>query len=163
MNTKKIVFLAIMLAISIVLSIVESFIYLGIPGVKIGLANVITLIVMYAYSEKDALLITALRICLVGMLRSTLPTFLLSLSGGALAFGLMFLFKKINKFSVLSVSIMGSIGHSIGQIIMAMIILSTKELIFYLPFILLLSIPTGIITGLVSKRFLVIFKGESIS
>lgn len=160
MKTRKIVFLAIMLAISIVLSIVESMIPLGIPGVKIGLANVITLIILYTYGKKEAFLLVILRVCLVGMLRSTLPTFMMSLSGGLLAFMAMLMLKELKKFSIVSVSILGSIGHSVGQIIMAILILNTEGIIFYLPVILLISVPTGILTGIISDRFLKVFKGE---
>ncbi|MDC0558913.1 Gx transporter family protein [Candidatus Izimaplasma bacterium] len=160
MKTKRLTFLAIMLAISIVLSYVESFIPLPVPGVKLGLANVITLIVMYIYGEKDAFLILILRIFFVGIFRGTIatPTFFLSLSGGMTAFLLMFSFKKLKVFSIVGISVMGAFGHSVGQILMAMFLLNSPEIAYWLPFIVGISIVTGVITGLIANRFVEIIK-----
>lgn len=161
MNTKRLVTLSLFLSMSIVLSIVESFIpSFAIPGAKLGLANIMTLVILNLYGEKDAFLIVILRIFLVGLLRGTLgaPGFYLSLSGGVLAYLLMILFNKFKVFSVVGVSVMGSLGHSLGQILMAMVILSLPELVFYFPFLFLIAIPTGVFTGLVAKRFTEISK-----
>jgi heptaprenyl diphosphate synthase len=149
-----------MLSVSIVLSIVESFIPVFIPGVKIGLANVVTLIIMYLYGEKDAFLVLILRIVLVGILRGTIfsVTFYLSLSGGLSAYLLMFTFKQLRVFSMIGVSIMGAFGHSVGQIAMAIFLIERKELIYYLPYILVLSIITGVLTGMIANRSLSIVK-----
>ena len=160
MQTKRLTLLAIMLSVSIVLSIVESFIPVFIPGVKIGLANVVTLMIMYLYGEKDAFLVLILRILLVGLLRGTIfsVTFYLSLSGGVAAFMLMFLFKQLRVFSMIGVSIMGAFGHSVGQIAMAIFLIERAELIYYLPYILVLSVATGVLTGMISQRSLNIVK-----
>ena len=156
MRTKRLTLLSIMLAVSIVLSIVESFIPVFIPGVKLGLANVVTLIIMYIYGEKDAFLVLILRILLVGILRGTIfsVTFYLSLSGGLAAFMLMFLFKRFKVFSMIGVSIMGAFGHSVGQIAMAIFLIERTELIYYLPYIMVLSIITGVLTGIIATRSL---------
>ncbi len=157
MKTKRLVTLGIFLAISIVLSIVESFIpSFSIPGAKLGLANIMTLVVLSLYGEKDAAMIVILRIFLVGLLRGTIgaPTFYLSLSGGTLAYLMMVLFYKLKSFSIISVSVMGSLGHSLGQVIMAMIILAVPELLYYFPLLFLIAIPTGIFTGLVANKFI---------
>ena len=160
MNTKRLTLLAIMLSVSIVLSIVESFIPVFVPGVKLGLANVVTLIVMYLYGEKDAFLVLILRILLVGILRGTIfsVTFYLSLSGGLSAYILMILFKNLRVFSMVGVSIMGAFGHSVGQIAMAIFLIERSELIYYLPYILVLSVATGVMTGLIAVRSLAIVK-----
>lgn len=99
MKTKKLVTLSGLLAIAVVLGIVESFIPLGIPGVKLGLVNIVTLMVFYIYSPKEAFLILILRIFLVGLLYSGLfsQAFLLSLSGGIFAFLLMWILYIIKK------------------------------------------------------------------
>lgn len=158
MQTKRLTLLSIMLAVSIVLSIIESFIPVFIPGVKVGLANVVTLIIMYMYSEKDATLILILRILLVGILRGTIfsVTFYLSLSGGLAALLLMILFKRFKVFSLVGVSIMGAFGHSVGQIAMAIFLIERQELIYYLPYIMALSVATGVLTGMIAKRSLAI-------
>jgi heptaprenyl diphosphate synthase len=159
MNTKRLTSLAIFLSISIVLSILESFIpSFSVPGAKLGMANIVTLVVMYMYGEKDAFLILVLRIILVGLLRGSIFAypFWLSVSGGMLAFSLMYTFKKLKVFNMVSISVMGSLGHSLGQILMAMFLLDTAELAFYFPLLFLIAIPTGIFVGAVSQRFLLI-------
>lgn len=157
MRTKRLTLLAIMLAISIVLSIVESMLpVIPVPGVKLGLANVVTIIIMYKYGEKDAFTILLLRIVLVGLLRGNIfsVTFFLSLSGGMTAYLMMFLFKNLKVFSIIGVSIMGAFGHSVGQIVMAIFLIERAELIYYFPYILLLSVLTGVVTGILANRSL---------
>jgi len=161
MRTKRLTLLAIMLSISIVLSIVESMLpVIPVPGVKLGLANVVTIIIMYKYGETDALTILILRIILVGLLRGNIfsVTFFLSLSGGMTAYLMMVLFKKLKVFSIIGVSIMGAFGHSVGQIVMAIFLIERTELIYYFPYILLLSVLTGLVTGILATRSLEIIK-----
>jgi heptaprenyl diphosphate synthase len=144
-----------MLAISIVLSIVESMLpVIPVPGVKLGLANVVTLLIMFLYGEKDAFMLLFLRIVLVGLLRGNIfsVTFFLSLSGGMVAYLMMFLFKQMKLFSMVGISIMGSFGHSVGQIAMAIFLIERSELIYYFPYVLVLSVATGVITGLIANR-----------
>lgn len=161
MNIKRLTNLSIFLSISIVLSIVESFIpSFAVPGAKLGLANIITLVIMYTYGEKDAFVVLILRIILVALLRSGLfsPAFYISLSGGMFAYFLMFTFKRMKIFNMISVSVMGSLGHSLGQIIAAIIVLNTSQLVVYFPVLFLIAIPTGIFVGFTSRRFLDIVK-----
>lgn len=155
---KKTVRLSLFLALAIVLNIIESFIPLFngyIPGLKLGLANIIVLFVLYFYSFKDALYISILRVLLVGILRTGLfsITFFFSLGGALCSCIFMYLSKKFLKLSMIGVSIVGSIMHSVGQILIASFIFK-MSLGYYLPFLLILSIPTGIIVGLVSKKLL---------
>lgn len=153
---KKFTRLSILLALSVVLNIVESFIPLFngiIPGFKLGLANIVTLFILYEYGFKDALYVGILRIFLVGILRTGLfnINFLFSISGCLISIIMMFIFKKIFKLSIIGISIIGSIFHSIGQVIIAIIILN-NNMLYYLPWLLLLSIPTGTIVGIISKQ-----------
>ncbi len=161
MNTKRIVTLSIFLSISIVLSIIESFLpVIPIVGAKLGLANIMTLVILSLYGEKDAFVIVILRVILVGILRASLgnPAFFLSLGGGLTAYLMMVIFMRLKVFSIISVSVMGSLGHSVGQIVVAIIILSTNELVYYFPLLFLIAIPTGIFTGSVAKKFIQITK-----
>ena len=165
MKLRKLVFLAIMAAASVVLSIVESLISVAlfiIPGVKLGLANIITLVILYVYSEKDAAIVVLIRIMRVGLVYSGLfqPTFWMSLSGGVLAFIAMVVFKRLTKLTLISVSVAGSLFHMVGQILMAMVVLNTETLIFYLPYMMLIAIPTGIFTGIIAKRMIFIFQNQ---
>jgi len=161
MNTKRIVTLSTFLSISIVLSIVESFLpIIPIVGAKLGLANIMTLVILYLFGEKDAFVIVILRVVLVGLLRGSLgnPGFFLSLGGALVAYLMMVIFMKLKVFNIISVSVMGSLGHSVGQIVVAIIILSTNELVYYFPFLFIIAIPTGIFTGSVARKFIDITK-----
>lgn len=157
METRKFTTLSMLLSLAVVLNIIESVIPLFngyIPGLKLGLANTVILFVLYVYSFKDALYVSILRVVLVGILRTGLFSiaFFFSLGGAILSVTMMFIFKKITKLSIIGISIIGSIFHSLGQIIVAMFILETANMIYYLPWLLLFSIPTGIIVGLISKE-----------
>lgn len=155
---KKFTRLTMLLALSVVLNIIESFIPLfngSIPGLKLGLANIIILIVLYMFSFKDALYVSLLRIVLVGILRTGLfsTTFFFSLGGALLSLCSMFIAKK-TKLSIIGVSIIGSVFHSIGQVLVAILLIKNTYIIYYVPWLLLFSIPTGILVGLTSKSIL---------
>jgi heptaprenyl diphosphate synthase len=157
LKLRKLIFIALMISAAIVLSIIESAIstaFFIIPGVKLGLANIITLVILYVYGAKDAAVVVLLRIFLVSLIYSGLftPPSLLSFAGGVFAVVTMVLIKKANRFSIIGVSVAGSLMHMVGQILMAMVVLETSALIYYLPYMLLLSVPAGIVTGLASKK-----------
>ncbi len=156
MDTRKLVRLSMLLSLSIVLSILESMIpVVGtiVPGIKLGLANAVIVFVLYMYSFKEALYVSILRIIIVGILRTGLFSimFFFSLSGALMSILFMMLFKKM-KLSIVGVSIVGAVAHSIGQIIVAIIFLNNINIVYYLPYLLLLSIPTGIIVGISAKE-----------
>lgn len=156
MRLKRYLIMAMLLAMAIVLSYVESFIPIFIPGVKLGLANVIILIMLYEFKWYESLLVNILRIVLVALIRSTLltPTFFMSLSGGILSYAVMLGFSRIKFFDVIGVSVLGSISHCAGQIIVAIFLVSSVGIAYYLPFIALLSIATGVLSGIISKIYL---------
>lgn len=152
---KKTIRLSMLLAISIVLSIIENLIPLFnniIPGLKLGLANIVVVITLYMYGLKDALKISIIRVFVVGILRTGLfnSIFLFSIVGALFSSISMGLFKKM-KLSIIGVSIMGSVFHGIGQIVVACIIIN-NAMIYYLPYLILLSILTGTIIGIISKK-----------
>ena len=157
MDTKKFTRLSLLLGLSVVLNIIESFIPIFngyIPGIKIGLANTVTLFVLYKL--KDALYISILRVILVGITRTGLfsTIFMFSLSGAILSTLFMYLSKRYLKLSVIGTSIIGSLFHSIGQIIMAMLIMNTTNMIYYFPWILLFALPSGLFIGIISKKLI---------
>lgn len=159
MNLKKIVRLSMLISLSVVISIIESYIPIFnniVPGLRLGLSNIIILFTLYKYSFKDSLYVSIVRVILVGLLRTGLfsVSFFFSLSGAIFSILFMYFAKKIKLLSVVGVSIIGSISHSIGQIIIAILILKNSNVIYYLPYLLILSIPTGIITGLITKKIL---------
>lgn len=164
MELKKITRLSMLLALSIVLNLIESVIPLFnniIPGLRLGLANTVILTTLYVYTFKDAFSLSMLRILLVGILRTGLLSipFFFSLGGAICSIIIMGITKK-TKLSIVGVSILGSIFHSIGQILVAFLILNNNIMFYYLPLLLIFSIPTGIITGLISKELVKYLKNS---
>ena len=162
MEIKKVTRLSILLSLSIVLSIVESLIpvFNGIiPGLKIGLANIAIMMALYAYWIKEATFVSIARIFIVGLLRTGLfnITFFFSISGAILSLIAMFIFKKIKIFSIIGVSIIGSIFHTIGQILIAIFFDKNSNILYYLPIVILFAIPTGLLIGYISKKSLTNF------
>ena len=159
MEIKKITRISLLLSLSIVLSIVESMIpiFNGIvPGLKIGLANIAIMVSLYIYGIKEATFVSITRIFIVGLLRTGLfnITFLFSISGAIFSLIAMFTLKKIKIFSIIGVSIIGSIAHTFGQIMVAFIFVKNGNIFYYLPILLLFAIPTGILIGYISKRII---------
>ena len=164
---KKFTRLSMLLALSVALNVIEASLPLFngyIPGLKLGLANIVTLVIIYQFSLKDAFYVGILRVFLVGILRTGLfsTTFFFSLSGVLLSIICMYLAKNFLKLSIVGVSIVGSIAHSIGQVITSILLLQMSSMIYYLPWLLLFSIPTGILVGLICKQ-LVKFYDEVLS
>ena len=148
--------LANLLAIAIVLNIIESaFPIIPVPGAKLGFANIVTLIVLYIYSFKDSSIITIMRVLLVSLLSGKLlgPVFYMSLAGAIIATLAMGMMKKTNFFSMIGVSVVGSIFHCIGQILAGIFVIGSTAVLWYLPIMLFLSIPSGFLTGIIAKRF----------
>ena len=157
MRTKDITIISLLTAMAVVISILESyftFFLEFIPGLKLGLANIVIIFTLYKYGFKKALLVSLTRVIVVSLLRTGFGiNFLFSLSGAILSIITMTLFMK-TKLSIVGVSIIGSISHSIGQVLIGIIILSNNNIIYYLPYLLLFSIPTGIIIGLITKTLI---------
>ena len=156
-----------LLALSVALNVIEASLPLFngyIPGLKLGLANIVTLFIIYKFSLKDAFYVGILRVFLVGILRTGLfsTTFFFSLSGVLLSIICMYLAKNLFKLSIVGVSIIGSIAHSTGQVITSILLLQMTSMIYYLPWLLLFSIPTGILVGIICKQ-LVKFYDEVLS
>ena len=159
MELKKLIRMSMLISLSVVICIIESYIPILnniVPGLRLGLSNIIILFVLYKYSFKDSLYVSIVRVFLVGLLRTGLfsVSFFFSLSGAIFSIISMYLVKKIKIFSVVGGSIIGSVMHSIGQILIAIFMLSNENIIYYLPYLLIFSIPTGIITGLIAKKIL---------
>lgn len=157
MDNNKISKMAMLLSFSVVLSLIESFIPLfsSVPGIKLGLANIVIIFVIYKYSLKDALYISILRVILIGILRTGLfsISFFFSLVGALFSIFTMYLLKS-SKLSIVGVSIGGSISHSIGQILVAIIFLNSINIIYYLPILLISSIITGFIIGILGMKLI---------
>lgn len=154
---KKFTRLSMLLALSVALNIIETSLPLlngYIPGLRLGLANIVTLFILYQFGLKDALYIGILRVFLVGILRTGIfsTTFFFSLTGVLLSILFMYLAKRFLNLSIIGVSIIGSIAHSTGQVLASIFILQMSSMIYYLPWLLLFSIPTGILVGILCKQ-----------
>ena len=156
MSLRRYVYIASLLTMSIVLSMVEGLIPIPVPGVKLGLANIIILVMLYDFKTSEAFMVLMIRIFLVGILRGNIfqMPFFMSLCGGLTSFVIMRIFSIFKFFSIIGVSVIGSIFHCVGQIVIAIILLGTAQVVYYLPLIAILSTVTGVLTGIISKRFL---------
>ena len=153
----KIAYWGVFLALALVCSYVEALIPIsfGIPGVKLGLTNIVVILMMYSVGEKDALLVSVLRIILAGFLFGNAFSIIYSLAGGILSFLTMYLMKKTNKFKCITVSIVGGIFHNIGQILVATQIVKNYNILFYIPVLLVSGTITGLVIGILSQELII--------
>ena len=151
-ETRKLTFLSIFSALAIILSFVESLlppIWSSVPGIKMGLPNIIIIFLLYKFSLKQAAVVSGIRILTVAFLFGNLMTLAYSVSGAVLSLAVMWIMKKCNLFSMVGVSIAGAVSHNIGQIVAAILILGTKEIGFYLPVLAVSGTVAGIFVGTV--------------
>lgn len=150
MDAKRPARLALLLALALCLSYMERFIPLELivplPGVKLGLANVVTLFVLYAMDAPSAALVLLPR-CLLGSFFGGVSSLLFSLLGGLLALGAMALAKRWGRLSVFGVSVLGAAAHNVGQVAAAAALLGSWYIVGYLPLLLTLAVPCGLLTG----------------
>lgn len=150
-KTQKLTFLSIFAGLAIILSFVESLlppIFSSVPGIKMGLPNIIIIFVLYKFSVKEAIWVSFIRLLTIGLLFGNFLTLLYSFAGATLSLLVMWLLKKTNRFSQVGVSVAGGIFHNIGQIIVAILVLGTKEIGFYLPVLAVSGTVAGIFVGL---------------
>ncbi len=154
-NVHKLALIAILTAGAIVISIIESFIpSVGIPGIKLGLANILILVTLYELGVKEAIFVNISRVLLSALLRGTIfgMGFFMSVSGAVFSFlAMLLLFLLIKKFSIIGVSVVGSIFHVLAQLAVAWIYLGSVVVFVYLPFIMLSALLTGIFVGAVAR------------
>lgn len=149
-NTKKLVFMALLTAISLVIWVIEAQIPppIPVPGIKLGLASVVTLTAMVLLSRKDALIILLVRVVMSALFAGSVSALLFSLTGGVLSWLVMALTVRLFEDKLLwVVSVFGAIGHNGGQLIAAIAVTRTASLIVYGPALLCAAIVTGAFTG----------------
>lgn len=120
----------------------------GIPGVKLGLANLVIVVALYEMDARSAIVINLIRVFMAGLLFTGVFGMLYSLAGSLLSFLTMFLLKKTGKFSVIGVSMGGGVAHNFGQLIVAALAVSTGSLFLYFPVLLFSGMAAGIIVGI---------------
>ena len=148
-QTKRLVLLAMLTAVAMILSYVESLLpSVGIPGVKMGLANIAVIFALFRFGWKEAAALSLVRVVLVSLLFGSVDAMLYSLAGAVLSLAVMALLRRIDRFSTVGISVAGGVAHNAGQILMAMLILQTKQLLGYLPVLAVSGIAGGVLTGL---------------
>ena len=148
-KTKRLVLLAMLTAVAMILSYVESLLpSVGIPGVKMGLANIAVIFALFRFGWKEAAALSLVRVLLVSLLFGSVGAMLYSLAGAVLSLAVMALLRRIDRFSTVGISVAGGVAHNTGQILMAMLILQTKQLLVYLPVLAVSGIAGGVLTGL---------------
>lgn len=151
MTTRRIAQIGMLVAVAFVLSYVEFLVpvSLGVPGVKLGLPNIVIVICLYECSVSQTVGISLARVILTGFTFGNLSMMFYSLAGGILSLGMMIILKRTGKFSVVGVSVTGGIFHNVGQILVAMFVLQTGLLLYYLPFLLVAGCVAGAAIGFV--------------
>lgn len=152
----KTAYFGVFTSLALILSYVETLIPIsfGIPGIKLGLANLVIVIVLYTYGGKEAFLLSVTRILLSGFLFGNLSMILYSMAGGVFSLAIMVLLRKTGGFSIQGVSIAGGVFHNIGQLLLAMMIVETYQVGYYFPVLLISGLVTGLLIGIVSSEVL---------
>ena len=160
MKTKKVAMLGLTIALAMIMSYIEALVPLSfaVPGIKMGLANIVIIFVLYKIGTKEAILVSLIRVILVSLLFSNIMAMAYSIAGAVLSLSVMWLLKKTDRFSFVGVSIVGGIMHNVGQIIMAVILLGTEQIALYLPVLIITGTVTGVVIGIVSGLVINRFK-----
>lgn len=152
-TTRKMVYLTLLSAMAIAINIFESTYLAFMPfGIRFGLANIIALITMELFGIKEMVLINFMRVVLGALLRGTIfgSTFWISAGGVTLSCLCLILMRKALKFPIYSTSMVSAIGHSVGQVVIVMFIYKQIGMMTIIPMLLISSIPTGILTGMIA-------------
>lgn len=157
-QTKKLVRLSLFLAISVIINLIETFyiqIPLPFPGVKLGLANIVGLLVLCFYSSGEYFMIGGIRVILVGLIRGFSYATLIGLGGWLLSSIVVIIIYKTTKASLYGLSLVGAVMHSIGQIFVVAFLYQTLSIVYYLPVLVVLSLLSGYLMALVCKQVLI--------
>jgi len=157
MNTKKLLYISLLVSFALILSYIETFIpVMPLPGAKLGLASIAALLTLYLFDIKSSCAVVLLRIILSSFLFTHFAALIYALSGGLVSLTAMYIALKLtkNKLSIIGISIIGAVFHNIAQLAAAIIVLGTVNIISLAPYLLIIGIITGIFTGLSAKYIL---------
>lgn len=152
----RVAYFGVFTALALIFSYIESLIPFdfGIPGVKLGLANLIIVFALYKLNLKDVYLLSLVRVLLSGALFGNYFSIVYSLAGGLLSLSVMAFLKHREGYSILGTSMAGGVFHNVGQILVAMILVETFSVIYYFPVLLLAGLVTGALIGVVAGEVL---------
>ena len=154
MTTKRVAYCAMLTALAMIFGYVEALIPFGfgIPGVKLGLANIVIVLALYILPACQVFAIQLMRIVLVSFLFGNLSMMLYSLAGGMLSLVVMLLLNRRDVFSITGVSIAGGVSHNIGQLIVAALVVQNLKIMFYFPIMIMAGLITGCLIGVLACR-----------
>lgn len=149
MKTTRITELGMLLSISLVLSYLESLlpVMIAVPGVKLGLANIITMLLLYHTNLRETFFFMTLRVVLAGLLFSGVSGIVYGFVGGVLCICIMSIVKRFSFFSIMGVSMTGAIFHNAGQIFVAVLVMENVHILYYLPVLCVSGTISGLIVG----------------
>ena len=152
----KVAVFGVFTSLALILSYVELLIPInfGIPGMKLGLANLLVVILLYKGCPRDALLLSVIRILLSGLIFGNMFSIFYSLGGRLLSLAVMVFLKKTGQFTVAGISIGGGASHNVGQLLVAMFVVQTYQVGYYLPVLLIAGVITGAVIGILSAEVL---------
>lgn len=152
----KVISFGVFVALALIFSYVEALIpvFIGVPGMKLGLANLIVVIALYKATKKETILLSIVRVLLAGFMFGNMFSILYSMAGAMLSLITMILLKQCDKFSVVGISIAGGTAHNMGQMIVAMLVIESYSIVYYAPFLLISGVVTGFLIGIVAKEML---------
>ena len=152
----RVAYFGVFTALALIFSYVETLIPIqfGIPGVKLGLANLIIVIALYKLKLREAYVLSVVRVILAGFLFGNYFSIIYSLAGGLLSLTVMAYLKHRGDFSVIGVSIAGGVFHHVGQLVVAMAVVETFHVAYYMPVLLVAGLVTGFLIGILSDNML---------
>ncbi|MCI6060977.1 MAG: Gx transporter family protein [Dorea sp.] len=152
----RVAYFGVFTALALIFSYVETLIPInfGIPGVKLGLANLIIVVALYKLPLQEVYLLSIVRIFLSGFIFGNYFSILYSLAGGLLSLSVMALLKRRNSFSVMGISVAGGVFHNVGQMTVAMLVVETFSVAYYFPVLMIAGLVTGLLIGILSNEML---------
>lgn len=153
METRKIARMGLLTALALILSYVESLIpaFVAVPGVKMGLANIVVVFALYTLGPEEAAIVSIIRVLLSSLLFGSILSLSYSAAGAVISLLSMIILMKTKIFGVTSVSVTGGVFHNLGQILVACLVLETDVLLYYLPVLILSGTITGAVIGIASS------------
>ena len=150
-KVKKTALLGVLTGVALVLSYLEAIIppiYAAVPGIKVGLPNIVVILILYKFGVKEAVSVSFLRVFIVALLFGNAMTLAYSLAGAFLSLAVMALFKRLDKFSAVGVSIIGGVAHNLGQILVAIVLLSSTLIGYYMIILTITGTLAGVAVGI---------------